>query len=535
MKKLLIIAGILILYGCQKTDVFDNTEVPSLVLNSTASSNCIAQAEELDYKIYPMTSDGSRVGDMAVLYDTNEQDFNIYFIKDIWNDPTNERHPWYAFESTDFYNYSETGEILASSTALCDQDFAIGAGSVMKNNDTYYAFYTGHNPNSGNCSNSEREAIMLATSNNPDQLFTKRNNFTTITVPKSQGFDENDNFRDPFVFEDGGQFHMLISARKNVNGTWRGVIAHYTSSDLWNWVYSDILYDGGDEIYWMMECTEVFKMGGYYYLIYSDQIGKNLYYRKSTTLTGSWSKPSDLSRFAGKGIFAAKSAIDQYGDRYLFGWKNNLSGDTDSGNWKWAGNLVSHKIYSLPNGDLAASIPHTLKNIMETNNYSITKNSQWGSVTKTDPNAESYNLISNANFDVANVIYDPVSAEKYKIDADVSFNSSNKDFGFMIGACDGYEDFYSLRFIPSENRFSFDKQNRSNLTTTSIAENYVPITLTPNTIYNIQIIIENSMVVVYINDKAALSNRIYKATNTNWGIFVDNSNVNFENIKLTTP
>ncbi|UAB84126.1 DUF4975 domain-containing protein [Zunongwangia sp. SCSIO 43204] len=531
MNKKLILVLIILCSACESEN--DDLKSGQAYNLAVSALSCSSQSEELDYQVYPMTSDGYRIGDVAAFYDSNESNFKIYFIKDIWNDSTNERHPWYVFETDNMYSYTEFGEVLPSSSALCDQDFAVGAGSVIEFQGQYYAFYTGHNPNSGGCSSTEREGILLATSNDPTNGFNKVQNFTTIYVPKGLGFDENDNFRDPFVFEDGGNFHMLVSARKNIDGIWRGVIINYQSSDLMNWNYNGVLYDGGQDNFWMMECPEIFTIGNNYYLIFSDQVGKNLLYRKSTSLNGNWSKPSKESRFAGKGVFAAKSAVDQYGDRYLFGWKNNLTGDSDSGNWKWAGNLITHKIYALPNGDLAATIPHTLKNYLETSNYIIAKDSQWGNVTKTSSTNESYQLISNANFDIANVIYDPINEERFKISATISFNSSNKDFGFMIGACDGYENFYSLRFIPSENKFSFNKERRSNLTPTSMAENDVPIELKPNTNYDIQIVIENSILVVYINDKAAIANRIYKSTNTHWGIYSENSDVKFENIQVT--
>jgi beta-fructofuranosidase len=51
----------------------------------------------------------------------------------------------------------------------------------------------------------------------------------------------------------------------------------------------------------------------------------------------------------------------------------------------------------------------------------------------------------------------------------------------------------------------------------------------------VQIVIENSMLVAYINNEVALSTRIYRASNTNWGIFSDNSNATFTNIVVNKP
>src|SRR5699024_4750961 len=145
------------------------------------------------------------IGDVAPIFDEASGNFIIYHLKDIWNDATDQRHPWYAFTTNNFYNFSEVGEIISSSSQTCDQDFALVVGSVIKSGGTYYAFYTGHNPNAGSCG-TEREGIMLATSTNPTQGFIKNTSFTTINVPVGQGFDENDNFRDPYVFLDNGTY-----------------------------------------------------------------------------------------------------------------------------------------------------------------------------------------------------------------------------------------------------------------------------------------------------------------------------------------
>lgn len=525
-----------VIFSCKQEKIADPIS-DGVHLKSKSQVNalvCTQQTEQTDYTIYKMTSDGYRVGDMAPYYDSGTGKFITYFLKDIWNDATDTRHPMYAFTTDNFHSYTPTGEILGSSSATCAQDNAVGAGSVVKSGSTYYFFYSGRNNNYVTCG-SKLEGIVRASSTSLTSAFTKNTSFPTITVPTGQGYDENDNFRDPYVFLDGSTWHMLITARKNVSGTWRGVIVRYTSTDLTNWTHQGVLYDGGSATYFNMECPQMVKMGSTYYLIYSDQQNKYMYYRKSSSLTGPWSLPAGNSRFEGNSFFAGKVATDQFGDSYIFGWTQILSGHTDSGSWIWGGNMVVHKIYQLANGDLAVTIPHTLQANLNTNNYSLLKESQWGNVTNTVPGTESYRIISPASFDVANVIYKPINQQKYKISATVRYASSAKDFGFMIGACDGYNDFYSLRFVPSQNRFSFDKTPHGSITTSTVATNDVPFPMSPNTDYSVEIVVENSMVVVYINNVAALSCRIYKAQATNWGVFSDNSDATFSNISVKYP
>ncbi|RYY37527.1 MAG: DUF4975 domain-containing protein [Sphingobacteriaceae bacterium] len=522
-------------YGCkQEKSLVPSTEKGKNAPNLRTDLVCTQQTEQTDYSIYKMTADGYRVGDMAPYFDAASGNTIVYFLKDIWDDPTNNRHPMYAFTTNNFYSYTATGQIIGSSAATCAQDNAVGAGSVVKSGSTYYFFYSGRNNNYVTCG-SKLEGVVRASSTNPTSAFTKNTSFSTITVPIGQGYDENDNFRDPYVFLDGSTWNMLLTARKNVSGTWRGVIVRYTSTDLNTWTHQGVLYDGGATNYFNMECPQMIKLGSTYYLIYSDQINKYMYYRKSSSLTGPWSAPSGYSRFEGKGFFAGKVTTDQYGNNYIFGWTNTLSPHTDAGSWVWGGNMVVHKLYQLANGDLALTIPHTLQSWMNTNTHTVVKDSQWGNVTNTIPGTHSYRIISPAALNVANVMFQPVTRDRYKISTTMRYTSSSKDFGFMVGACDGYNDFYSLRFVPSQNRFSFDRTQHGSITTSTTPTNDVPLNLSPNTDYFVEIVIENSMVVVYINNQVAFSNRIYKATGTNWGIFTDNSDVTFSNIVVKYP
>lgn len=528
---------IFLLNGCSAEAVKDSSVTSDVALLTTSSLSCDAQTEQTDYSIYRMVSDGSRIGDVMPYYDATSNSFYVYYLKDIWNDATNKRHPWHGFKTTDFYSYSElsAGEILSCNTNSCAQDFALGTGNIIKNGSNYYAFYTGHNPNYPSSCVTKKEGIMLATSTSLNTNFTPNTSFATIYPPTGQGFDENDNFRDPYVFWDANssQYIMLVSARKNVSGTWKGVIVKYTSTNLINWTYQGVLYDGGSQNFFMMETPEIFSIGSTYYLLFSDINSKFLYYRKSSSINGPWSMPSGSDRFDGTGFYAAKTATNGT-DRYIFAWTNILTGNTDSGTWAWGGNLAVHKLYQKANGDLAVAIPHTLKNKMETTNYTPVQNSQWGNVTPLSGGL-SYQLSSTANFDVTNIIYDPINLPNYKISTSVSYSNCNKDFGFMIGACDGYENFYSLRFVPSQNRFSLDKTIRSQLNTSTVTYNDVPYTFSPNILYDIQIVIENSILTAYINNEVALSSRVYKASNTSWGIFTDNSTASFYDIKVTKP
>lgn len=527
-----------IVCGC-KSEKDTSTLISGSESKPAGSTLKCAQSEQTDYRIYRLTDDAVRIGDVMPYFDSESKEFNVFFLKDIWNDATHKRHPWYGLKTKNFYQYSSLsqGEILSCSTQPCNQDYALGTGAIIKRNSTFYAFYTGHNPNYPSGCVSSKEGIMLATSSSLNSNFTKNSSFNTLYAPVGEGYDQNDNFRDPYVIYDEAtaKYYMIISARKNLNGTWKGVVAYYTSIDLTGWTYEGVLYDGGPDNFFMLETAEIFKSGSMYYLLFSDINSKHVYYRTSSSITGPWNKPIGPDRFDGKGIYAAKTAIDDVGDRYIFGWTYAQENNSDAGAAKWGGNLVAHKIFPKANGDLAVAIPHTQKAYLENRTHAINKTSQSGNVSTTLAGTHSYNLASPASFDIANVIFDPINLGVYKINATVSYSASAKDFGFMIGACDGTNDFYSLRFVPAQNRFSLDKTSRSLITTSTVAATDVPLALSPNTNYNVQIVIENSMLIAYVNNEVALSTRIYRASNTNWGVFSDNSNATFTNILVNKP
>jgi len=498
------------------------------------SLQCRTQVEQSDYSIYKMASNGKRIGDLMPIYDDASNKFYLYYLKDIWNDNSNQRHPWYAISTTDFSSYNEIPtEIISSSSAGCDQDFAIGSGSVFVKNNTYYGFYTGHNPNVLSSCVTTKEGIMLATSTNPEVGFIKNKSFTTIYAPKGMQFDEQDNFRDPYVFEDAGIYYMLVSARANVGGVFKGIIISYKSTDLMLWTYDGIFYDGGAKYFFFMETAQVFKMGSMYYLLFSDINSRKVTYRKSSSATGPWEQPTGSEFLDGNDFYAAK-AVSNGKDAFIMGWTAKTENNLDGGVKTWGGNLVPHKLTQDSNNDLMLSIPDAVASGMQTK-ITLELNREIGNFEKTGSNEESYNLSSAINNNVSAVFYEPIDAPRYLISTTVSYSESNKDFGFFLGACDEKNNVISLRFMPSENKIRLDKTTRASLSSSTISDNEASFILEPDVDYEVKMVVENSIVVIYVNNQVALTSRVYRAPNTSWGVFADNSSVFFKRIIVTKP
>ncbi len=89
--------------------------------------------------------------------------------------------------------------------------------------------------------------------------------------------------------------------------------------------------------------------------------------------------------------------------------------------------------------------------------------------------------------------------------------------------------------MPSENKIRLDKTLRSSLSSSTSSDNETSFKLEPNVDYDVKVVIENSIVVIYVNNQVALTSRVYKAPNTSWGVFADNSTVFFKSIIVTKP
>jgi len=206
----------------------------------------------------------------------------------------------------------------------------------------------------------------------------------------------------------------------------------------------------------------------------------------------------------------------------------------DSGVKTWGGNLVVHKLSQKSNTDLNLSIPDAIRNGISTN-LSLEINRKVGGFEKVDANKESYKLTSTSTNNVSAIFYEPIDAPRYLISTTVSFSNSNRDFGFFLGACDQSNNVISLRFVPGENKIRLDKTTRSTLSSTTTSYNETSFQLEPNIDYDVKVVIENSIVVIYVNNQVALTSRVYKAPNTSWGVFADNSSVVFKTITVTKP
>lgn len=281
--------------------------------------------------------------------------FRLFYLHDFRDmEGHGEGCPWRQIVSKDLVHFEEKGDMILRG-AKDEQDLFIYTGCVIRAQGKFHIFYTGHNyhliPQG-----KPQEAVMHAVSDDLEHWEKCPGEY--FFAP--DGYEMHD-WRDPFIFFDeaDGQYHMILAARKKSGPAQkRGCTVHATSADLKNWSVEEPLWD--PELYFTHECPDLFKMGDWYYLIYSEFSDEfRTRYVRSRSLYGPWEAPQD-DVFDSRAFYAAKTAFDGE-KRYLFGWNPTRESNRDDGPFQWGGHMIVHELWQDEAGELRVRMPNGYK------------------------------------------------------------------------------------------------------------------------------------------------------------------------------
>lgn len=452
-------------------------------------------------------------GDIMPYFDNGK--FHIFFLHDAQNKPSGKGfHDIHEFQSTDLAKFSYKGQMIPYGNAN-DPDFAVGTGSIVKIGTVYYFYYTGHNEAATFLQLNPRESVLCATST--DLKNWKKVTSFKITAPKGY---YNYDFRDPHVFynDELKKYSMLVSTQTESGR--KAVLLHFTSADpasgKWE-VQAPIYTTTPEDNYLMMECADIFKMGNYWYLLFSENWGatKGTHYRMATSVNGPWTKPEN-DMIDGEYFYAAKTASDG-NKRYAFGWTARKIPETDGGNKEWAGNMVIHELNQNADGTLTFQAPQAVKAIFN-KQIALELVNKTGIVTENNGN---FQLNENASVSFKS------SGKKTKINATISLGNMVASAGFKFNTNE-VGDYYKIVLEPANNRIA-----AYNSTMKLITE--IPFKIEGGANYDVEIICDGSICTFYIGNKKVLSNRIYGREYTNWGLISEGQHLTVSNLKLTKP
>ena len=431
--------------------------------------------------------------------------FRLFYLKDWRNaEVYGEGVAWFQITTDDFVSYEELGEMIPRGTKE-EQDCWIFTGSVFESADgKYHIFYTGHN---GHFipKGLPLEGVMHAVSDDLES-WTKIPEDTFFA--NTEKYEMHD-FRDPFVYldEQTGRYNMLLVSRKKDSGYTAGFTALYSSDDLKTWRDDGEFFAPG--LYHTHECPDFFKMGDWWYLIYSEYSDKSITrYVMRKDWDGPWIIPDD-DAFDGRPYYAAKSYSDGE-KRYLFGWVATKHEQSDDMGWQWGGNLAVHEIFQRPDGTLGCRMPQTIDavwNASKTLNNTITLKNDGGKDEKL-----AFSEVGSA----------------YRVDATINFDPKARHFGIQLGQDFAGKCGYKYEFTPCERSVKFNSIT-SSIYTKDVTR---PIELEKTTSVDISLIVENDICILYINNDIALTSRMYNIRGNDVSFFVTGGSATVENVRL---
>ena len=518
----------ILLSALTMTSCSDDDFGPDAPKDWAGTSTFFTPTDEDGFQTYYNPAIG-RCGDPMPFFDQKSGDFKVLYLQEYENNATYNFHPIWGVSTKDGATYESLGEVLPTGKSSLEQDAALGTGCCYYNekDNLYYIYYTGHNVN---CTNVE--AVMRATSHD-FKTWTKDN--TWMLKGDDYGYSSVD-FRDPqiFVAEDG-LYHMVISSNLK--------FAEFKSSDMKNWEHV-----GPFNMIWdrMLECPDIFKMGDYWYLIYSESYkaswSRKVNYMMATSWEGlkacfndpgaNWPKDGHEGVLDSRAFYAGKTASNGI-DRYIWGWCPFRTGATihdknvnvgAGGEPNWSGALVCHKIIQHNDGTLTlgevpamASKYNQAQNINVVSSNGATISGTGGTLSGND----------------AYILYNRLGAHNH-ISLTVKTSNNWDKFGISLVRGIDSEKYYTMVVNPEwedGRKVNFEQEGSAGKGFIEGIDGY-NFQRPADNVYHIDIYTDNSVMVMYINDVCAYTNRIYGIQKNCWSINNYGGSITVSDVKV---
>ena len=492
--------------------------------NITAYFN---SSDEVSSNTYYKPSAGS-VGDPLPFYDPVAKDFKILYLHNFEQNMEETFHPLWGVRTTDAATYTSMDEVLPTGR-VGEQDAALGTGCIVYDEaeKLYYIYYTGERYKPA--SDEDRQVVMRATSPDfktwtKDQLFRLRGGdygYSTL------------NFRDPFIWKMEDGYHMIVATKPVKEGATTeekdGCFAEFTSADLKTWEhkgrFAKMVWDR------FMECPNVFQMGEWWYLTYSDMAAfeRKVHYLKGRTIdelktatAPHWPDNKDKEgALDGRAFYAGNTAFDGT-DRYMWGWCPERRGKdntdiSDSEEPKWGGSLVVHRLMQREDGTLyTAEVPAIRNKYSQSATLKPVK--KWGeeegNLTITDSTyaMKAYSSVLFNTLGYHNHISMTVTTADKADRFGISFVRGDRKDGDKT-----YEKYYSIMVCPDGNNNYIRFEEEQGKWELKGGGSY-PFPIPADRTYNINIYTDNSVLVMYINDVLTYTQRIYGIQRNCWSV-----------------
>jgi len=466
------------------------------------------------------------VGDVIPYYEDGE--FKLFYLHG-WreNHRTGQDHGWHLLGTKDFVRYDERGACGIQG----------GTGHVLKIDGIYHMFY---------CVFPEGKQLVCHAVTTDLRIWEP---IPEDTFGPDGEIYEMADWRDPFVFwnEEEGCYWMLIAALAKGPTARKGCTGLLTSADLKHWKYREPLYAPNLHV-GAHECPDMFRIGEWWYLVYSSYTGRfGTFYRMSRSPRGPWISPREEA-FDGRAYYAAKSVSDGY-KRYLFGWNPTKRDDLfgwnppqaagqDYDTWDWGGNLVVHEIFQRPDDTLGTRVPDSVNAAFSV--PAIAKFSgiagEWNEVS--DSAADGISLACREPYAFAGCVTRDELPDTCKISAHVRFSRETQGVGFMLRTKHSLDFAYYVTLEPQRGRVTFRgpimQSEEGGKTFPYEVELERPLELEPDADVEIRIFVDGTICEIYADGRVAMSARMYDIERGSLGLFVNQGEAAFRNVKIET-
>lgn len=485
------------------------------------------------YMIKPTDNVGG-VGDPMPFYDAKNSEFKVLYLQDYANNKAYCFHPYWGLKTKDCSSYESLGEILSAGSNDFQQDAALGTGCCFYNeaDGLYYIYYTGEN---GKCTN--RQVVMRATS--PDFKTWTRDNLWQLNGPEYgyNGFD----FRDPQIFKgDDGKFHMVIATRPQAGGN--GIFAEFVSADMKSWENA-----GSFPMVWdrFCECPDVFKMGDWWYLVYSESFQTSWSRKVKYMMADSWENLKKCFNDPGanwpkdgregvldsRAFYAGKTASNGT-DRYIWGWcpyrpiddidaRNINVGAGDGNEPKWGGALVCHKVLQHEDGTLTLTAVPSLNN----------KYNKPQTVREMESKGYANGKLTGEG---AYVLYNRLGYHNH-MSFTVKTAGNTDKFGVSLFRGSDSKKYYTMVFNPegeNDRKINMEQEGAEGKGFIEAVDSY-KFQRPADNVYNIDIYTDNSVFVIYVNDNICYTMRLYGIQKNCWSINNYGGEIEVSNLKVS--
>ena len=467
---------------------------PSKDWDNTTFYNSVDQA---GFQTYYNPGIG-RCGDPMPFYDAKAGHFKVLYLQEFDNNAAFNYHPIWGVSTVDGANYQSLGEVLPTGTSPDEQDAALGTGCCIEKDGIYYIYYTGHDRYG-------REAVMRATSSD----FSEWSKDTQWMLKGSAyGYSDND-FRDPQIFvADVGNFPMIWDR--------------------------------------MCECPDIFKMGNYWYLVYSEGYraswSRKVKYMMAPTWEAlkacfndpgaNWPHDGHEGVLDTRAFYAGKTASNGQ-DRYIWGWCPYRTGNTihdkninvgAGGEPNWSGALVCHKIIQHADGTLTVGeVPAIAAKFNNEQNVKVMASN----------GAQMSGVNGTLSGDDAFVMYNRLGTSNH-ISFTVTTSNNWDRFGISLVRGTDSDRYYTMMVNPEDEnhrKVNFEQEGPAGKGFIEGIDGYW-FERPADNVYHINIYTDNSVMVMYINDVCAYTNRIYGIQKNCWSINNYGGNITISDLKV---